>query len=83
MGLLRYIVQGIGWEVGRQAAKAGIREGADALERRQADGQAQPAPPPPSARELRRRAKAEAKAAKQRQAALDAELRELKKKAGR
>ena len=83
MGILRYIVQGFGWEIGSQVA----REGIDALkEPREA--------PPPSPRELKRlakeRAKAAARARKERdeaiaknQARIEAELRALKKKADR
>jgi len=83
VGILRYIVQGFGWEIGSQAA----REGIDAL-KQQRDT------PPPSARELKRldkeRAKAAARARKERdeaiaknQARIEAELRALKKKADR
>jgi len=83
VGILRYIVQGIGWEIGSQAA----REGIDALKQQRDD-----AAPPPTAREQKRldkeRAKAAARASKERdemiknnQARIEAELRELKKKA--
>ncbi len=85
MGILRYIVQGIGWEIGRQ----GAREGIDALEE-----QREVEAPPPSAGEQKRLAKAQAKeparARKEReeaiarnQARIDAELAALKKKADR
>jgi hypothetical protein len=88
MGIFRYIVQGIGWEVGRTAA----REGIDAL-REQRDG-TQREEPVLSKRELARlekaRAKQEARERKEREAAaaraqakIDNELSELKKKAGR
>lgn len=83
MGIFRYIVQGIGWEIGSQAARGGI----DALKEQRDD-----AAPPPTAREQKRldkeRAKQAARASKERddviaknQARIEAELRELKKKA--
>jgi hypothetical protein len=82
MGILRYIVQGVGWEIGRSAA----REGIEALDKRDDER-------PPSAAELkhlaREREKAETRARKaaaqaeaKRVAAIEAQLRELKKKAG-
>jgi hypothetical protein len=85
VGILRYIVQGFGWEIGSQAARGGI----EALkEPRDADT------PAPSAREQKMldkaRAKAAARARKDRdeaiarnQARIEEELRALKKKTGR
>jgi len=86
VGILRYIVQGFGWELGSQAA----REGIDALREQRATAE----PPPPSRREQKRLAKERAKAAeratrerdeaiRRNQARIEAELRALKKKADR
>jgi len=83
VGLLRYIIQGFGWELGAQAA----REGIDAVERRAGDGTVKPL----SKREQRRAERAQRKQAtrerKAREAAIarneariEAELRALKKK---
>lgn len=81
MGLLRYIVQGFGWEVGAHAA----REGIDALEART---QREAPPSPPSPREQRRLAKLEKARAQQakrdaarKQADIERQLAALKKKA--
>ena len=75
MGILRYVVQGFGWEVGRHAA----REGIEAIEA-QAD---EPAPPPPSPREQKRleaaQQKAAVKEAARKKAEIEAELARLKK----
>ena len=84
MGLLRYIVQGFGWEIGAHAA----REGIDALER------SREVPRKPTwrerlraRREERARRKAAARARKEREAAIarneakiESELSALKKK---
>lgn len=76
MGLLRYLVQGFGWEIGRTAA----REGLDAARQHSEDA------PPPTRRELRRAAKErrEAEAERLREverktAEIEAELARLKK----
>ncbi len=89
MGLFRYILQGFGWQLGAEAAKAGLREGKDALDRHEA-AQGRPPSRRQLARAARQRAKQEARARKEqaaaaarRQAQIDDELRELKKKAGR
>lgn len=93
MGMLRYILQGIGWEVGRSAAKEGIEHLREEEDRAKA--------PPMSAKErakaekraakeavrakkraekdARRAAKAKAKAEKVEAKAIDRELAELKK----
>ena len=86
MGILRYIVQGFGWEIGSQAARGGITA---LKEHRDAD-----AAPPPSKREQKRldkeRAKQATRARKERdeiieknQTRIEDELRALKKKADR
>lgn len=83
MSIFRYIVQGIGWEIGSQAA----REGIDALKEKDDE-----AAPPLTEREQKlldkERAKAAARATQEREeiiakkrARIEAELRELKKKA--
>ena len=83
MGIFRYIVQGIGWEIGSQAA----REGIDAL-KEQNDA---PADKPLTEREQKKLAKAreqeaararaeKAAAVARREAAIEAQLQELKKK---
>ncbi len=64
MGLLRYVVQGFGWEIGRQAAKEGIQALSD-----------EPAPPP-TRRELKAARKEEARREKE----IEAELRRLKQR---
>lgn len=78
MGLLRYLVQGFGWELGRQAAREGLETVA-----------AQPgAPePPPTPRELRaarreaRKAAARAQVeAERKRAEIETELVRLKKR---
>jgi hypothetical protein len=76
MGIFRYIVQGIGWEIGRHAA----REGIDAVANAQ-DGTDAPIEQPPSPREQRRAERA-ARVTRKRQAAeLERQLQELKRKA--
>ncbi len=81
MGLLRYLVQGFGWEIGRHAAKEGIA----GLEPNAA--QPGPAEPPPTARELRAARKEARKAAaraqvevERKRAEIDAELEKLKQR---
>ena len=88
MSIFKYIVQGVGWEIGREAA----REGIDKLKAQDAAPAADE--PVKSKRQLAREARelqkaeelarkrAEAEAARQR-AEIDAQLAELKKKAGR
>jgi len=70
MGILRYVVQGFGWEVGRQVAK----EGMDALSEELREKEP---PPPPTRRELKAQRKEEAR----RNKAIEAELRRIKKAA--
>jgi hypothetical protein len=86
MRLLRYVVQGFGWEVGRKAAREAIDEAAEAL-----DGAA-PTPPDPKAearaatkraREAAKRRRAEAREAKRREQAVEDELRAMKKRVDR
>jgi hypothetical protein len=77
MGVFRYIVQGFGWEIGREAA----REGIDALE--QHEQEREPEAPPPSARDLAKLAKARAKDEAHRRAEIERQLAQLKKKAER
>ncbi|MBL0214218.1 MAG: hypothetical protein IPQ07_10045 [Myxococcales bacterium] len=81
MGLLRYLVQGFGWEIGRHAAKEGIAGLETTL--------AQPAPvePPPTPRELRAARKQARKAAahaqveaERKRAEIEAELQQLKRR---
>jgi hypothetical protein len=85
MGLLRYVVQGIGWRVGREIAEEGIDE-----VRARTDAEA----PLPSEAELRRqrrrdeRAQKKAEQARERQARrreqeIERELADLKRKIGR
>ena len=82
MGIFRYIVQGIGWEVGAQAARGGI----DALKQQDAAVEK-----PLTEREKKQLAKAQAaevervrseKAATiaRKQAEIEAQLQELKKR---
>ena len=82
MGILRYIVQGFGWELGARAA----RESLDAVAHATTE-QPQPAPTPASERERRRREKRQARqrrvAARRAQADIEAQLRALKKHARR
>jgi hypothetical protein len=72
MGILRYIVQGVGWEIGRSAA----REGIEALENH--------ADEVPDAEMLERERQREAARAAKDQAdkrkRIEAELRELKRR---
>ncbi len=78
MGILRYIVQGFGWELGARAARESLDAVADATNE-------QPAPTPASERERRRREKRQARqrrvAARRAQADIEAQLRALKKHA--
>ena len=87
MGIFRYIVQGIGWEIGSQAAKEGLDAARDKLDRDDAA-----APAPLTEREKAKLAKLQAKqaasakaereaAVAKKQAEIDAQLAELKKKA--
>jgi len=84
MGLFRYIVQGFGWHVGSHVAGEAI----DALHK---PGEDAPRLTPRQARKLERdqRKEAEREAARRREqkrladAAIEAQLRELKKKADR
>jgi hypothetical protein len=94
MGMLRYILQGIGWEVGRTAAKEGIEHLREeearakappmsATERAKADKraakEAQRAKKR-AAKDAKRAAKAKAQAKKAEAKAIDRELADLKKK---
>lgn len=87
MGLFRYIVQGFGWEVGSQAA----REAIDAAKKQAAElPEEKPLTEKDQKQLLAQVAKREAAekaardaAAKKKQADIDAQLAELKKKAGR
>lgn len=83
MGIFRYIVQGFGWEIGSQAA----REGIDALKQQQ-DA---PVEKPLTEREQKQLAKAQAQeverarkekaaAIARKQAEIEAQLQELKKR---
>ena len=87
MGIFRYIVQGIGWEIGSQAAKEGLDAARDHMDKEDAA-----APAPLTEREKAKLAKlqakeaAAAKAAREaaiarKQAEIEAQLKELKKKA--
>jgi hypothetical protein len=85
--LWRAILEGFGWHVGREAAKEALDQASRALE-----PDPEPAPRDPRAIEAERkaRAKADARAARERatakkreDAAIDAELRALKKRMGR
>ena len=76
MGILRYIIQGAGWEVGRQAA----REGIDALAEANDESAAETVTDPGVAR---RRERALRAAAKKQRAELERQLAEMKKRAGR
>lgn len=73
MGILRYVVQGFGWEVGRQAAKESI----DALAQQQNDEAT--AAPPPTKRDLKKLEAARKKEEARKKAEIEAELRRLKK----
>jgi len=80
MGLFRYLVQGFGWELGRQAAREGIEAVAE---------QESPSPisAPPTKRELkaarqeaRREAARQHVEAERKRAAIEAELQRLKRR---
>jgi len=84
MGIFRYIVQGVGWELGSQAA----REGIDALKQQEKDA---PVEKPLTEREQKKLAKAQADEAERlrkekaaaiarKQAEIEAQLQELKKR---
>jgi hypothetical protein len=73
MGIFRYIVQGIGWEIGRSAA----REGMDAI----ADAKDDAVTEQPSPREQRRAERAARLTRKRQAAELERQLQELKRKA--
>jgi hypothetical protein len=89
VGILRYIVQGFGWEVGSQVA----REGIQTLKQRadeQAAEQAEQLSPRQAAKLARKQAKQEARERKEREAAvarkraeIEAQLAELKRRSGR
>jgi len=89
VGLFRYILQGFGWEIGAQAARETV-DAVKASERGVPKGspRARPVSLTPWADDERRRRKLAKRqerqqrvAAKKRLASLEAELRELKKKA--
>ena len=78
MGLFRYLVQGVGWELGRTAAREGIEAVAE---------QESPPQAPPTKRELaaaRKEARREAARkhveAERKHAEIEAELQRLKKR---
>lgn len=78
MGLFRYLVQGVGWELGRTAA----REGIEAVAEQESPHQA-----PPTKRELtaarkeaRREAARKQVEAERKHAEIEAELQRLKKR---
>jgi hypothetical protein len=87
MGTLwRALLEGVGWHVGREAAK----EALDHVEKALAKPEAAPPDPKALAAERKAQAKAEARAAKERAAAkeredreIDAELRALKRRVRR
>jgi hypothetical protein len=79
MSIFRYLLQGAGWEIGRSAA----REGIEALSKNADDTQNETEAPEVTAAEERRRARAARVAVKKREAELERQLAELKKKAGR
>ena len=87
VGILRYIVQGFGWEVGSQVA----REGIQTLKERNAEDEAErPISPRQAAKLARKQAKQEARERKAREAAvarkraeIEAQLAELKRRSGR
>jgi hypothetical protein len=79
MGLFRFLVQGFGWELGRQAA----REGIDAVAEQESPN---PIQAPPTRRELeaarkeaRREAARKQVEAERKQSEIEAELQRLKK----
>jgi hypothetical protein len=84
MGIFRYIVQGAGWELGRQAAREGIEALEDHVDEQQA-----PDPREVARREREQRARDAAederrrRAAAQREADIEAQLRALKQRAGK
>ena len=81
MGILRYILQGVGWEIGRQAAREGIdglRVGAAARDASTAEAANRPTP-----RDDRRAARVARRQHKRQAAELERQLRELKDKARR
>jgi hypothetical protein len=87
VGIFRYIVQGIGWEIGSQAAKEGIQATKEHLDERDA-AQAAPLTEREKAKLAKLEAKQAAAAKAEREAAIakkkadiEAQLTELKKKA--
>ena len=86
--LLRYVAQGFGWELGREAARSALDEPAQARgEAEQAADGAARRSPRELARERRRREKAAkkrrkeaARAARREEKAVDAELEALRKR---
>jgi hypothetical protein len=76
MGILRYIVQGIGWEVGRTAA----REGIEALENHEDPADPATEAPQPSASELRRAEREREREAKRRRSEIEEQLAEMKRR---
>lgn len=81
MGILRYILQGAGWEIGRQAAREGIDGLRDSAAARDASPPA--AAERPSPRDERRAARVARRQRKHQAAELERQLRELKEKARR
>ena len=71
MGLLRYILQGAGWEVGRQVAREGLDSLRDSEKPRTATAAELPDP------------REEAKRRKRQEKELERQLREMKKRLGR
>lgn len=72
MGLFRYLVQGFGWEVGRQAAR-------EAIEATDRPTEPTPASPPPSPRQLALLQRTREREAARRRAEIDADLARLKR----
>ena len=83
MGFLRYIIQGAGWEVGRQAAREGMDALAEASEEPSAESGTSAADTVVDPGAARRRERALRIAAKKHRAEIERQLAELKKRAGR
>jgi hypothetical protein len=90
VGILRYIVQGFGWEVGSQVAREGIQTLKQRADEQAAAAQAEQLSPRQAAKLARKQAKQEARERKEREAAvarkraeIEAQLAELKRRSGR
>jgi len=79
MSILRYLIQGFGWEVGRTAARGTIDELKGRLDEAKRGDEAGQEPAPPSPREARKLEAARRREAARQRAAIEAELRRLKK----